>query len=191
MCRREFRGPGTKAKQWWLDFEEQIGLHDAGDTGRRVISRLPFSDVTRIESPWTECVWRPRSGDGGHDFPRPPGSPESNTQRSLRILNAHVDPHATVGGQLEQLEMLIGEAEAFNGRRSFWETSYLIETEGYRTRNLLSRMVYSRRFLPGLRPGVARVFVCTRTGYSLVVWKSQDGSRAPLNVSDHWPIWPK
>src|SRR5687768_2009846 len=85
------RGQEPKPRQWWLNFEEQIGLHDSGDTGVALLSRLPLSDVTRIDLPWTECAWRPRLAMA---------ATISMGQRKLRLLNAHVDPHAAVGGQL-------------------------------------------------------------------------------------------
>ncbi len=54
------RGEKPKTRQWWLDFEEPIELHDSGDTGVALLSRLPLSDVKRIDLPWQECAWRPR-----------------------------------------------------------------------------------------------------------------------------------
>src|SRR6476646_3065741 len=54
------RGIKPAQRQWWLDFEEPINLHDAGDTGVALLSRLPLSNVTRIDLPWHECPWRPR-----------------------------------------------------------------------------------------------------------------------------------
>ena len=54
------RGIKPVKRQWWLDFEEPIDLHDEGDTGVALLSRLPMSDVTRLDLPWQECPWRPR-----------------------------------------------------------------------------------------------------------------------------------
>src|SRR6266550_311157 len=84
------RGQKPKPRQWWLDFEEQIGLHDAGDTGVALLSRLPFSDVRRIDLPWSECAWRPRLAMAVTISTVSAGS----KARKLRIVNAHVDPHA-------------------------------------------------------------------------------------------------
>ena len=78
-------------------------MHDSGDTGVALLSRLPLTDVTRIDLPWHECQWRPRLAiaatiaAGAHQ---------------LRIFNAHVDPHAAIGGQLAQLEVVVKHAEA-------------------------------------------------------------------------------
>ena len=92
------RGVKPKARQWWLDFEEPIGLHDPGDTGVALLSRFPLNDVTRIDLPWQECAWRPRLAIAAN---------VSIGESKIRIINAHVDPHAAVGGQLEQLEVLV------------------------------------------------------------------------------------
>src|SRR5215218_10296242 len=54
------RGVAPVKRQWWLDFEEPIALHDKGDTGVALLSRFPLPDVTRIDLPWHECPWRPR-----------------------------------------------------------------------------------------------------------------------------------
>ena len=110
------RGVKPKTRQWWLDFEEPIDLHDSGDTGVALLSRLPLSDVKRIDLPWQECPWRPRLAMA---------ATVSVGITKLRILNAHVDPHAAVGGQLEQLEALVAEADerkwsdAYSGRLQY------------------------------------------------------------------------
>src|SRR4029078_4657087 len=100
------RGQPPVQRQWWLDFEEQIDLHDAGDTGVALLSRYPLEEVTRIDLPWHECPWRPRLAMA---------ATIAVGNRRVRILNAHVDPHAAVGGQLEQLEVLTAEAEKYSG----------------------------------------------------------------------------
>ena len=41
------------------------------------------------------------------------GSNNQAGSQSLRLINAHVDPHAAVGGQLEQLEVLVDHAKQF------------------------------------------------------------------------------
>jgi hypothetical protein len=58
------RGVKPVTRQWWLDFEEPIDLIDAGDTGVALLSRLPLTDVVRIDLPWQECPWRPRLAIG-------------------------------------------------------------------------------------------------------------------------------
>jgi hypothetical protein len=51
------RGVKPVKRQWWLDFEEPIDLHDEGDTGVALLSRFPVTDVTRIDLPWQECAF--------------------------------------------------------------------------------------------------------------------------------------
>lgn len=176
------RGQKPKPRQWWLDFEEQIGLHDAGDTGVALISRLPFSDVTRIDLPWQECAWRPRLAVA---------ATISIGQRKLRIVNAHVDPHAAVEGQLEQLELLIAEAENFNGptlilgdfntlsKRKVLETRNFMESHGYATPFPTGTATWRGA---GIRLHADWIFY---RGLEITRW----GVARPLNVSDHWPIW--
>src|SRR6185503_16702518 len=96
------RGVKPVKRQWWLDFEEPIDMHDSGDTGVALLSRLPLTDVTRIDLPWQECQWRPRLAIAA--------TISVGTQQ-VRIFNAHVDPHAAVDGQLAQLEVIATQTE--------------------------------------------------------------------------------
>ncbi len=176
------RGVEPKTRQWWLDFEEPIGLHDTGDTGVGLLSRLPLSDVTRIDLPWQECAWRPRlamaatisAGDG-----------------RLRIFNAHVDPHAAVGGQLEQLEVLVGQAEKETGPTLILgDFNTLSKKKVEETRKFLESHGFATPFPPGtptwrgagLRLHADWIF---GRGVKIAKW----GVARPLSVSDHWPIW--
>ena len=97
------RGVAPVKRQWWLDFEEPIDMHDSGDTGVALLSRLPMTDVTRIDLPWHECPWRPRLAIAATLAVGP---------HQLRFFNAHVDPHAAINGQLAQLEVVAAQAEA-------------------------------------------------------------------------------
>lgn len=182
------RGQKPKARQWWLDFEEPIGLHDPGDTGVALLSRLPVGEVTRIDLPWKECPWRPRLAMAATITV---GTPGSAGERKLRVVNAHVDPHAAVGGQLEQLEVLIGEAEAFNGPTLILgDFNTLSKRKAVETRNLLESHGYSTPFRTGtptwrgagIRLHADWIFY---RGLEITRW----GVARPLNVSDHWPIW--
>ncbi len=176
------RGQKPKTRQWWLDFEEQIGLYDAGDTGVALLSRLPTSDVTRLDLPWQECPWRPRLAMA---------ATISIGRQSLRIVNAHVDPHAAVGGQLEQLELLIAEAEAFDGPRLILgDFNTLSKRKAIETRNLLESHGYLTPFptgTPTWRGAGIRLHAdwIFHRGLEITRW----GVARPLNVSDHWPIW--
>lgn len=182
------RGQKPKPRQWWLDFEEQIGIHDTGDTGVALLSHLHFGEITRIDLPWQECPWRPRLAMAATISI---GDPESKAERKLRIVNAHVDPHAAVGGQLEQLELLIAEAEAFNGPRLILgDFNTLSKRKAIETRSLLESRGYSTPFPTGtatwrgagIRLHADWIFY---RGLEITRW----GVARPLNVSDHWPIW--
>ena len=176
------RGIEPLPRQWWLNFEEQIGVDDAGDTGVALLSRIALSDVTRIDLPWHECPWRPRLAMAA--------TINVGSQR-LRLINAHVDPHAAVGGQLEQLEVLIDEANKFAGptlilgdfntltRRKALETRNFLEAHGFATPFRTGTPTW-RGF--GLRLHADWIF-----GRQVEIKKW--GVARPLNVSDHWPIW--
>jgi endonuclease/exonuclease/phosphatase family metal-dependent hydrolase len=176
------RGIKPMTRQWWLDFEEPIELHDPGDTGVAMLSRFPLSDVTRIDLPWKECPWRPRLAMG---------ATVSVGGKRLRIINAHVDPHAGVGGQLEQLEMLVESADHstsptlilgdFNtlSKRKAIETRSFLESRGYATPFVTGTPTWRGA---GIRLHADWVF---GRGVNISNW----GVAKPLNVSDHWPIW--
>ncbi|HEV7475013.1 MAG TPA: endonuclease/exonuclease/phosphatase family protein [Pyrinomonadaceae bacterium] len=176
------RGVKPAVREWWLDFEEPIDLHDSGDTGIALLSRLALSDIKRIDLPWHECAWRPRLAMA---------ATVSIGANRLRIYNAHVDPHAAVGDQLEQLEVLTGQAEKeteptlilgdFNtlSKRKVEETRSFLESRGYTTpftsgtptwRGMGIRLYADWMFSRGVKLG-------------------RCGVARPLSVSDHWPIW--
>ena len=176
------RGVKPKTRQWWLDFEEPIGLHDTGDTGVGFLSRLPLSDITRIDLPWQECAWRPRLAMAAN---------VSVGVNTLRIFNAHVDPHAAVGGQLEQLEVLVEHAAKENGPTLILgDFNTLSKKKAVETRKFLESRGYSTPFTSGTptwRGAGIRLhadWIFSR-GVRITRW----GVGRPLNVSDHWPIW--
>jgi endonuclease/exonuclease/phosphatase family metal-dependent hydrolase len=176
------RGIKPAQRQWWLDFEEPIDLHDSGDTGVALLSRLPLSDVTRIDLPWHECPWRPRLAMAV--------TVELGPKR-LRIFNAHVDPHAASGGQLAQLETIAAQADAishptiimgdFNtlSREKCTETRNFLESRGYATPIPTGTPTWRGA---GLRLHADWIF---SRGLTITRW----GVARPLHVSDHWPIW--
>src|SRR6266550_7438032 len=176
------RGVNPKMRQWWLDFEEPIGLYDTGDTGVALLSRLPLSDVTRIDLPWQECAWRPRLAMA---------ATVAVGDSSLRIFNAHVDPHAAVDGQMEQLEVLLGQAEKENGptlvlgdlntlsKKKVDETRKFLESRGYATPFPTGTATWRGA---GIRLHADWIF---SRGVRIAKW----GVGRPLSVSDHWPIW--
>jgi len=176
------RGQPPVARQWWLDFEEQIGLHDPGDTGVAMLSELPLDDVTRIDLPWHECPWRPRLAMGASI---------SLGGKTLRILNAHVDPHAAVGGQLEQLEVLVREAEKHVGPLLvLGDFNTLSKQKCAETK----RFMEERGLTSAMRSGTATWRgVGIRLHADWIFYRDlrivRTGVGRPLNVSDHWPIW--
>lgn len=176
------RGQKPKPRQWWLDFEEPIDLYDSGDTGIALISRLPMSDVERIDLPWHECPWRPRLAMAATVAAGP---------QELRIFNAHVDPHAAVGGQLEQLELLVSRADKEPGPTLIvGDFNTLSKTKVSEMRSFLESRGYSTPFPSGtatwrgmgIRLHADWIFSRDAT---ITKW----GVARPLGVSDHWPIW--
>ena len=176
------RGIAPAKRQWWLDFEEPIDLHDAGDTGVAILSRLPLNAVTRIDLPWQECPWRPRLAMAASI---------SVGSNEIRLFNAHVDPHAAIDGQLAQLEVIAAEAEVstvptiilgdFNtlSRQKCLDTRQFLEARGYTTPYPTGTATWRGA---GLRMHADWIF---SRGVKIERW----GVARPLNVSDHWPIW--
>src|SRR6185503_3316276 len=176
------RGIPPVKRQWWLDFEEPIDMHDSGDTGVALLSRLPLADVTRIDLPWHECQWRPRLAMAATISVGP---------RQLRLFNAHIDPHAAINGQLEQLEVVAAKADAatiptiilgdFNtlSKQKCIDTRSFLESRGYSTPIPTGTATWRGG---GLRMHADWIF---SRGVKIERW----GVARPLNVSDHWPIW--
>lgn len=172
------RGIKPVKRQWWLDFEEPIDLHDPGDTGVALLSRFPLSDVTRIDLPWEECPWRPRLAMAA-------------TVAGIRIFNAHVDPHAACGGQLAQLEAIAKDANVVTGptlilgdfntlsKEKCIETRKFLESHGFTTPIPTGTATWRGA---GLRMHADWIF---SRELKITRW----GVARPLHVSDHWPIW--
>jgi len=176
------RGVKPVKRQWWLDFEEPIDLNDGGDTGVALLSRLPLTDVTRIDLPWQECQWRPRLAIAATISIGP---------LQVRIFNAHVDPHAAVDGQLAQLEAIAALTEKttlptivlgdFNtlSKQKCIETREFLEAHGFTTPFPTGTATWRTTVL---KMHADWIFV---RGDKIERW----GVVKPLNVSDHWPIW--
>jgi len=176
------RGIPPKKRQWWLDFEEQIGLNDPGDTGVALLSQPQLSDVTRIDLPWHDCAWRPRLAMAATVKIGPV---------QLRIFNAHIDPHPGAEGQLEQLETMVNEADAWNGPALVMgDFNTLSKQKCLDTRSFLEARGYSTPFPSGIdtwRGAGLRFHADWIFGRDVNFLKW--GVARPLNVSDHWPIW--
>ena len=176
------RGVEPKDRQWWLDFEEQIGPQDQGDTGVALLSDFPMYDVIRIDLPWTECPWRPRLAVGA--------SIKVGLQ-TIGIFNSHIDPHSAAHGILEQIEVVLDHAGEFAGptvvlgdfntlsRRKCIDTRRLLESRGYTTPFPTGTPTWRGA---GLRLHADWIFV---RNLDVTRW----GVARPLNVSDHWPVW--
>ncbi|HEU4795152.1 MAG TPA: endonuclease/exonuclease/phosphatase family protein [Pyrinomonadaceae bacterium] len=172
------RGIKPVKRQWWLDFEEPIDLHDSGDTGVALLSRLPLTDVIRLDLPWSECPWRPRLAMAARIL-------------NMRFFNAHVDPHAECGDQLAQLQVITDEADRvadptvilgdFNtlSKEKCLETRKFFESRGYTTPIPTGTATWRGA---GLRMHADWIF---SRGLKIARW----GVARPLHVSDHWPIW--
>ncbi len=176
------RGVRPETRQWWLDFEEPIELYDTGDTGIGLLSHLKLSNITRIDLPWHECAWRPRLAMA---------ATVSIGARNLRIVNAHVDPHAAIGGQLEQLEVLVAEADKHSGPTLILgDFNTLSKNKVLETRGFLESHGYSTPFPSGTATWRG---MGIRLHADWIFYRdvkiSKWGVARPLSVSDHWPIW--
>jgi endonuclease/exonuclease/phosphatase family metal-dependent hydrolase len=176
------RGVPPKQREWWLNFEEQIAMHDPGDTGVAMLTALPLKNITRIDLPWHDCAWRPRLAMAA--------TIEFGGQ-ALRVFNAHIDPHGPLDNQHQQTEAVLQQADGHDGpvvvlgdfntlsKQKAIEIRRLMETRGYSTPFPTNLATWRGA---GLRFHADWIFV---RGLRVTRW----GVAKPLNVSDHWPIW--
>ncbi|MDT4967697.1 MAG: hypothetical protein QOJ64_2434 [Acidobacteriota bacterium] len=175
-------GEEPKARQWYLDFEEHIPPDDNGQTGVAILSRLPLSDVARIDLPWKTCPWRPRLALGAiiQDGARP-----------INLFNAHIDPHAEIAEQLAQHAAIVDRADA-SGAATILAGDF--NTLSKRSCPAMREFLESRGFstpfateTPTWRAGLIRL----HTDWIFVrdVEVKRFGVARPLGVSDHWPVW--
>jgi endonuclease/exonuclease/phosphatase family metal-dependent hydrolase len=172
-----------KQREWWLNFEEQVGLDDEGDMGVALISRLPLRDVTRIDLPWHDRPWRPRLAMA---------ATVNFASEQLRIFNVHIDPHGPLDNQHQQTEAVLEQARQHKGPSVILgDFNTLSKQKAIEIRELMERHAYATPFptsIPTWRgAGVVRfhadwIFV---KGVRVSRW----GVVRPLNVSDHWPVW--
>jgi endonuclease/exonuclease/phosphatase family metal-dependent hydrolase len=176
------RGVPPKKRQWWLDFEEQIGLNDPGDTGVALLSNLELKDVMRIDLPWRDCAWRPRLAIAATVQVGP---------AKLRVFNAHIDPHPAADGQLEQLAVMIALADKVNGSTLVMgDFNTLGKHKCKETRGLLEGHGYTTPFPTGINTwrGAGLRFHADWI-FGREVRFTRWGVAKPLNASDHWPVW--
>jgi endonuclease/exonuclease/phosphatase family metal-dependent hydrolase len=143
---------------------------------------VALEQVTRIDLPWQDCPWRPRLSLA---------ATVTLGGQEIRILNSHIDPHSAVGGQVEQLEVVLAEAEKkkapvvllgdFNtlSKRKCNEIRHLLESRGFATPFPTGVATWRGA---GIRLHADWIFV-----RDLNVTRS--GVVRPLSSSDHWPIW--
>jgi endonuclease/exonuclease/phosphatase family metal-dependent hydrolase len=176
------RGIKPQQREWWLNFEEQIALNDAGDTGVALLSRVPFEGVTRIDLPWHDCPWRPRLAMA---------ATVKIGNESLRLFNVHIDPHGPLDNQHQQTDAVLKEAEKHNGPVVvLGDFNTLSKTKATEIKKLMESRNFGTPFPidvatwrgAGLRFHADWIFV---RGVRVTRW----GVAKPLNVSDHWPIW--
>lgn len=173
-----------KGKQWYLDFEERIGVGERGDTGVAVLSRWPLRDASRVELPWAECAWRPRLALAAS---------VSLGTKQLRIFNSHIDPHGSLAEQMAQHRAVLERAERAEGVGPvvlLGDFNTLARASRVATRELLESHGYTSPLPTGVgtwRAGLLRLhtdWIFVR-GARVLRW----GVARPLGASDHWPVW--
>ena len=176
-------GEEPKARQWYLDFEERIGVDDPGDTGVALLSRFPLNEARRVELPWTECAWRPRLALAARI---------KLAGQQLHIFNTHIDPHANLAEQLAQHEAVLAECAA---RRDepivlLGDFNTLFPKSRAGMRRLLEAHGFTTPMPTGTttwRAGLVRLHADWLFVRNVRVLRW--GVARPLHVSDHWPVW--
>ena len=175
-------GVEPKQREWWLNFEEQIGVNEDADTGVALLSRIRLEEVARLDLPWHDCAWRPRLAMAA--------TIEVGDRRA-RLFNVHIDPHGPLDNQHQQTEAVLAEAEKHSGPVIILgDFNTLSQQKAVEIRKLMESRGFTTPFpteIPtwrgaGLRFHADWIFV---RGVTVGRW----GVARPLNVSDHWPIW--
>ena len=175
-------GIKPKPREWWLNFEEQIGIDEKADMGVALLSRVPLHEITRIDLPWHDCAWRPRLAMA---------ATIRFGDEQLRLFNVHIDPHGPLDNQHQQTEAVLAEAAKHGGPVVvLGDFNTLSKQKAIEIRKLMESHDFATPFPTniatwrgaGLRYHADWIFV-----RSLRV--NRWGVARPLNVSDHWPIW--
>jgi len=176
------RGVKPQQREWWLNFEEQIGIDEDSDTGVAMLSRVPLHNITRIDLPWHDCAWRPRLAMA---------ATIQFADQQLRIFNVHIDPHGPLDNQHQQTEIVLQIARHHQGPTVILGDFNTLSTrKAIEIRKLLESNDYVTPFPTniatwrgaGLRYHADWIFV---KAARVTRW----GVVRPLAVSDHWPIW--
>jgi len=141
-----------------------------------------MEQVTRLDLPWKECLWRPRLAIAGTI---------RICEKKIRVVNVHVDPHAASGGQLEQLEVIAQHADETDGPAIILgDFNTLSKTKCIDTRQFMERRGLTTPFTTGTatwRGSGLRLHADWIFTRRLKV--ERFGVARPLNSSDHWPVW--
>jgi endonuclease/exonuclease/phosphatase family metal-dependent hydrolase len=177
------RGIKPREREWWLNFEEQVAINDEGDMGVALLSRVPLENVERIDLPWHECPWRPRTAMAA--------SIQMSGQ-TVRIFNVHIDPHGPLDNQHQQTEAVLAIAQQHTGPSIVMgDFNTLSRQKAAEIRKLMESHDYATPFptdIPTWRgAGVMRFHADWIFGRGITF--KRWGVAKPLNVSDHWPIW--
>ena len=176
------RGIQQEQREWWLNFEEHIGLNDSGETGVALLHRVPLEDIDRLNLPWHDCPWRPRVALA---------ATVNFANQKVRLINVHISPHSGMANQHEQTEAVIEHAKMFDGpviilgdfntlsRKKEIDIRRLMESRGYSTPFPTGIPTWRGA---GLRFHADWIFV---RDLHVVRW----GVAKPRGISDHWPIW--
>jgi endonuclease/exonuclease/phosphatase family metal-dependent hydrolase len=175
-------GIKPKQREWWLNFEEQIGVAEEADMGVALLSRVPLQEIARIDLPWHECAWRPRLAMAA--------TIRFGVEQQ-RLFNVHIDPHGPLDNQHQQTEAVLAEAGKHAGPVVvLGDFNTLSKQKAIEIRKLMESHNFATPFPTniatwrgaGLRFHADWIFV---RGVRVNRW----GVARPLNVSDHWPIW--
>ncbi|MFN2578312.1 MAG: endonuclease/exonuclease/phosphatase family protein [Pyrinomonadaceae bacterium] len=176
------RGVKPREREWWLNFEEQIGVDEESDTGVALLSRVPLKEIERIDLPWYDCPWRPRLAMAATI--EMGGSP-------VRLFNAHIDPHGPLDNQHQQTEAVLDHANKHHGPSVILgDFNTLSKQKAIEIRKLMESHDFSTPFPTNIATwrGAALRFHADWI-FMRGVRASRWGVARPLNVSDHWPIW--
>lgn len=176
-------GIKPKQREWWLNFEEQVAIDDEGDMGVALLSRVPLSDVERIDLPWHDCAWRPRLAMA---------VTVALNDEKLRLFNVHIDPHGPLDNQHQQTEAVLELAGKHSGPVVILgDFNTLSKQKAVEIRKLLESRGYATPFptnIPTWR-GAGLIRFHADWIFAKGVRVNRWGVAKPLNVSDHWPIW--
>ena len=177
------RGIQPKQREWWLNFEEQVGIDEAADMGVALLSRVPLSDVARIDLPWHDCAWRPRLAMA---------VTIDLAGRPLRLFNVHIDPHGPLDNQHQQTEAVLALAEKHDGPVVvLGDFNTLSKKKAVEIRKLMEEHGYTTPFPTRIATWRGAALVRFHADWIFVrnLRVNRWGVVRPLSVSDHWPIW--